>query len=138
MKEHSKLEAACQLAAESMGITIEAFQRLVYDQKQEEYDREDVKAWLDSQEYKYTEQDVDRLSSEYRDSYDAEFGVWDNIVNTYYRLEMDLPTYEEAYAATHRTCSKCGSVIDVDSTDFERGSAICPCCGALIEVQEGE
>lgn len=86
-----KLNAACQAAADTLGIDSEIFKRAVYEMKQEEYDRSDIINWLDEQCYVYTDEDVDKILSTLRDDWDADRGTWSNIESAYYNNNMHLP-----------------------------------------------
>ena len=86
-----KLNAACQAAADILGISVEEFQRHVFNTKQREYDREDIITWLDEQGYVYTDDDVDQILHTVRDDWDSDRGTWSNIESAYYNNDMHLP-----------------------------------------------
>lgn len=90
-----KLNAACQAAADTLGIDIEVFKRAVYEMKQHEYDRSDIINWLDEQCYVYTDDDVDQILSTLRDDWDADRGTWSNIESAYYNNNMHLPCEDD-------------------------------------------
>lgn len=89
--ESEKLNAACQAAAESLGVDVEIFKRAVFEEKQQEYDRNDIINWLNEEGYVYTDDDVDQILSTLRDDWDAERGTWSNIESAYYNNNMHLP-----------------------------------------------
>lgn len=86
-----KLNAACQAAADSLGIDVDVFKRAVYEHKQREYDRADIINWLDEEGYVYTDDDVDQLLSTLRDDWDSSLGTEGNIESAYYNNDMHLP-----------------------------------------------
>lgn len=86
-----KLNAACKAAADSLGIDVEVFKRAVFEDKQREYDRQDIINWLDEEGYVYTDDDVDQILSTLRDDWDADRGTWSNIESAYYNNNMHLP-----------------------------------------------
>lgn len=59
----------------------------MYDTLQEEYDKEDVVSWLesDSSYPSLAENDdfVDYLTFQYRRRFDSEYGTWDNIASAF-------------------------------------------------------
>lgn len=89
--ESEKLNAACKAAADSLGIDVEVFKRAVFEDKQREYDRQDIINWLDEEGYVYTDDDVDQILSTLRDDWDADRGTWSNIESAYYNNNMHLP-----------------------------------------------
>lgn len=86
-----KLNAACQMAADTLGVDVEVFKRAVFENKQEEYDRNDIINWFDDQGYVYTDDDVDQILCTLRDDWDADRGTWSNIESAYYNNNMHLP-----------------------------------------------
>lgn len=86
-----KLNAACKAAADSLGIDVEVFKRAVFEDKQREYDRQDIINWLDEEGYVYTDDDVDQILSTLRDDWDSDRGTWSNIESAYYNNNMHLP-----------------------------------------------
>lgn len=86
-----KLNAACQVAADMLGISVDEFQRQVFDKKQMEYDREDIETWLKEQGYVYDDDDVDKILQTVRDDWDSDRGTWSNIESAYYNNNMHLP-----------------------------------------------
>ena len=89
--ESERLNAACKAAADSLGIDVEVFKRAVFEDKQREYDRQDIINWLDEEGYVYTDDDVDQILSTLRDDWDADRGTWSNIESAYYNNNMHLP-----------------------------------------------
>ena len=89
--ESERLNAACKAAADSLGMDIQVFKRAVFEDKQREYDRQDIINWLDEEGYVYTDDDVDQILSTLRDDWDADRGTWSNIESAYYNNNMHLP-----------------------------------------------
>ena len=86
-----KLNAACQVAADSLGIDVDVFKRAVFENKQREYDRSDIEEWLNEQGYVYTDDDVDQILHTLRDDWDSSLGTEGNIESAYYNNDMHLP-----------------------------------------------
>lgn len=90
-----KLNNACKIAAETLGIDTEVFKRLVFEHKQKEYDRMDVKQWLKDQNYIYTEDDVDQIMETLRSDWDANQSTWGNIETAYHENHMHLSNEDD-------------------------------------------
>lgn len=103
-----KLNAACQAAADILGISVEEFQRHVFNTKQREYDREDIITWLDEQGYVYTDDDVDQILHTVRDDWDSDRGTWSNIESAYYNNDMHLPYADSEPAEDEDDEDECG------------------------------
>lgn len=89
-----KLAEACRKAAEELNVSVEVFERAVFEEKQEEYDIEDIKNWLDEEGYVYTDSDVGQILQFLRDDWDSDRGTWSNIESAYYSAGLDL-SYKE-------------------------------------------
>lgn len=90
-----KYESACEQAAKSLGISVPEFKRKVFEDQQDEYDREDVISWLTDQGYKFSEDHVDQILDTLRSKYDADLGTWGNIESAYYYNRMSLPYVDD-------------------------------------------
>ena len=96
-----KLEVMLEAAARAAGVEPtesnkndirEAFWIALQDQ----YDREDIELWLDVHEYVYTDADIDEILKYYRDQFDIDRSLMDNIASAYYYTGLELPKDEEA------------------------------------------
>ncbi len=84
-----KLNEAIKAGAEILGVDEAQFERLVFEKKQREYDREDVLAWLDEHDIHLPDEEVDTLVINYEDNYNADVSLWANIDGAYYDLVYD-------------------------------------------------
>ena len=78
-----------KLAAE-LGTTSFNIRRIIFDDAQESYDKEDIETWLDDNGYLYTDNDVNTIFARYRSHYDSEYGVWENISASYRACGLKL------------------------------------------------
>lgn len=90
-----KLEVMLEAAARAAGVEPtesnkndirEAFWIALQDQ----YDREDIELWLDVHEYVYTDDDIDAILEYYRDQFDIDRSLMDNIAAAYYYADLHL------------------------------------------------
>ena len=70
-------------AAEKLGMSVERFKRTIFDELQEQYDKEDITSWLEDNGHKVTKKLVNEMFNVYRHHYDSEYGTWDNIASAY-------------------------------------------------------
>lgn len=108
--ESEKLNAACKAAADFLGMDVEVFKRAVFEDKQREYDRQDIINWLDEEGYVYTDDDVDQILSTLRDDWDADRGTWSNIESAYYNNNMHLPHEDDEPEEGEDDDDECGCV----------------------------
>lgn len=76
-------------ACEKNNVSYDDAVRYFYNKREHEYDLEDIKCYCEvdsnftEEDYEivetFTETDFDRICEIYRDDYDCDIGVWDNI-----------------------------------------------------------
>jgi hypothetical protein len=116
--EKEKLTAACQAAADSIGVNVNVFKRAIYEDMQAEYDEADIRQWFDDQSYVYSDDDVFTILNTLRDDYDSNMSCWENIEAAYNNHNMHLPCEDDvpeesiqedpsACQVTFPNCQKC-------------------------------
>lgn len=131
-----KLNAACQAAADILGISIEEFQRHVFDKKQREYDREDIITWLDEQGYVYTDDDVDQILHTVREDWDSDRGTWSNIESAYYNNDMHLPYADSEPAEDDDDEDDCGCQVTFPQCQKCKHADDCEAYQHALEAQD--
>lgn len=88
--ETEKLNAACQAAADTLGVNINVFKRAIYEDMQAEYDEADIRQWFDDQDYVYSDDDVYAILNILREDYDSNMSCWENIEAAYNNAGLSL------------------------------------------------
>ena len=65
--------------AKTIGVSPYAVKRCIYEEMNEENQREDIEECLMEHGYEFTNDNVTSILSCYREAYDREYGVWDNV-----------------------------------------------------------
>lgn len=93
-----KLDLMLEAAAKAAGIDPSRkadILRAFWEAQQDEFDKEDIRFWLDVEHYIYTDDDVEEIWKDYRDNYDPERGLYSNIASAYYYTGLELQKDEE-------------------------------------------
>lgn len=74
-----QLIEACKMAADMLGVSPAEFKEAVFEFQREEYDRIEIRDWLESQECEYTESDVTEILDYLKENYNPNLDAWGNI-----------------------------------------------------------